>query len=350
MSDIEKIDKNFKIETAIRREGVDFYNADNPPFTIYGVFRDGEKYRRLPESVAKSVSPGVHKLHADTAGGRIRFKTDSPNVYLSVKTEKVGKMPHFALVGSAGFDLYTKSQNGYKYIRSFIPPFDIVDGFDSSIDLKTQEMRDITINFPLYSSIKELYIGVDSGCTISEGENYTNKNKIVYYGSSITQGGCASRPGNSYQGFISRRFDCDYINLGFSGSAKAEDEMIEYIKNLDMDIFVYDYDHNAPDFEHLSNTHEKMYKEIRKSKPDMPIIMMTAPIYKPSDKMLDRRNLIEKNYKNAIADGDKNIYFIDGHTLMSLAGDEGTVDNCHPTDLGFYSMASALGNVLKNLL
>lgn len=350
MSNIAEIDKNFKVITEINREGVDFYNIDNPPFTIYGIYRDGDLYRRMPEDIALSVSKGVHGLHARTAGGRVRFKTDSRNIYIIAKMGFVGKMPHFALTGSAGFDLYEKTDCGYSYIKTFVPPFDITDSYESCITLNSKQLRDLVINFPLYSGVKELLIGVDEGSVLLEGDKYTNKNKLVYYGSSITQGGCASRPGTCYQGFICHKFDCDYINLGFSGNAKAEQTMIDYICSLDMDVFVYDYDYNAPNVEHLIATHEKMFKQVRKAHPNIPIIIMSAPCYQPSETLLARSKVVEQTYKNAVNSGDKNVFFIDGPTLMSYAKNEGTVDNCHPTDFGFYSMSLALSEVLKNII
>jgi len=351
LSNIAEIDKNFKVPACIKRDGVEFYNIDDAPFKIYGIYRDGEKYRRLPEAVAKATSDGVHKLHADTAGGRVRFKTDSKNVYIIAKMDRVGKMPHFALTGSAGFDLYVKTESGeYNYIKTFTPPFNISDGYESAIDLGDNSVKDITVNFPLYSTITELLIGIDEGTQLLEGDEYTNKNKLVYYGSSITQGGCASRPGTCYQGHVSRHFDCDYINLGFSGNARAEQAMIDYISSLDMDVFIYDYDYNAPNVEHLIATHEKMFKQIRASHPEIPIIMMTAPCYLPTEKLKARSKVIEQTYKNALEGGDKNVYFIDGPTLMRYAQNEGTVDNCHPTDLGFASMAKAVSSVLEKII
>ena len=171
----------------------------------------------------------------------------------------------------------------------------------------------------------------------------------MYYGSSITQGGCASRPGMSYQAIVSRRFDYDYINLGFSGNAKAEDTIIDYIKNLDMSIFIYDYDHNAPTVEHLANTHEKMFKAIREAHPNLPIIMMSRPKFKLTDLEEQRLEIIKTTYNNAIASGDKNVYLITGKELTALCGNEGTVDNCHPTDFGFASMAKAVGDVIEKI-
>ena len=114
-------------------------------------------------------------------------------------------------------------------------------------------------------------------------------------------------------------------------------------------MFVYDYDHNAPSAEHLKATHEKMFKAIRECHPDMPIIMMSRPQHIQIKYVTDRRAIVENTYKNAIASGDKNVYFIDGLALTELCGNEGTVDNCHPTDYGFASMAQALIKVMEEI-
>jgi hypothetical protein len=341
--DIEKIDKNFKIETKINKPNIKFYNTLCAPFKIYGVFYEDGKFRRLPESVAKNVSDYVTLLHANTAGGRVRFKTNSPYIAIHAKMGSVGKMPHFPLTGSVGFDLYLNE----KYRATFTPPFDIVDSYESVVDLDGGKMREITINFPLYSEVRELYIGLSADSAVLECAPYRIEKPIVYYGSSITQGGCASRPGNAYQAIVTQRLGINHINLGFSGSAKAEKAISDYICSLDMSAFVYDYDHNAPDLDHLRATHERMFKEVRGAHPQVPIIIMSRPKYTLTREEKVRREIIKATYENAVAQGDKNVYFIDGKALMRLCHNEGTVDNCHPNDWGFYSMASALIKVLK---
>ncbi len=218
------------------------------------------------------------------------------------------------------------------------------------MDFGCSAMRDITIHFPLYSNVDKLYIGLADGAVIEQPAPYQIRKPIVYYGSSITQGGCASRPGTSYQGFVSREIDADYLNLGFSGNARAEEEMAKYIGSLDMSLFVYDYDHNAPSVEHLKNTHERMFLEIRERHPGLPVVMMSRPKLYLSEEELARLEIIKATYENALARGDNNVYLIDGRELMAWAGNEGTVDTCHPTDLGFLSMAKALIPVLKGLL
>ena len=346
MSRISEIDKNFKIETKINKDGMIFANALTPPFSLHGVYYDDGKYRRMPEAVAKAVSKNVHCLHANTAGGRLRFKTTSPYIAISARMPLVEKMSHFALCGSAGFDLYI---NG-TYAQTFRPPFDIVDGYESIADMLGDELKEVEINFPLYSDVSELFIGLKEGCELLAPTPYTVEKPIVSYGSSVTQGGCASRPGTSYQSFISRAINADFINLGFSGSALAEKEMYDYIKGLDMSVFLMDYDYNCTEVDQLDRTHEKMFMAIREARPELPIVLMSAPLPVLSDHYKARLEIIKRTYQNALDRGDRNVYLIEGPKLMAICGTDGTVDGCHPTDFGFYSMAMAVTEVLKKIL
>ena len=345
MKNISDIDANFKTCTELNKDGIKFYNIKEKPFKIYGVFYQEDKYRRIPEKIAEKISEGVLRLHDHCAGGRVRFITDSSIVSIYVKLENSFKMPHFALTGSAGFDLYDDND----YTGTFVPPFDVEDSYENIIRFNKDGKHYVTINFPLYSGVADMFVGIEENATLEPPIPYRNSKPVVYYGSSITQGGCASRPGNSYQNIISRKFNCDYINLGFSGSAKAEEEMTDYIKSLDMSLFVYDYDHNAPSVEHLQNTHEKMFKEIRKSNPDLPIVMMTRPKFNLTEEEQKRRDIIKSTYENAISLRDENVYFIDNTLLTELCGNEGTVDGVHPNDFGFASMAKALDKVIEHI-
>lgn len=342
---ITDIDKNFLVNTDIKRDGMVFYNALETPFEINGIFYDDGKYRRLPEAVAKTVNDGVYGLHANTAGGRVRFKTTSPYVAIHSVFPSVHRMSHFAMTGSSGFDLYVDGC----FVKSFVPPLDMVSGYDSIIELGNGDMKEIMIGFPLYNDVNELYVGLDGAAHVTSPTPYAIDVPIVFYGSSITQGGCASRPGSSYEAIVSRALNADYINLGFSGSARAEDEIADYIAGLEMSAFVYDYDHNAPDMEHFERTHERMFLKIREKHPTLPIIMMPRPNVKLNDVAVRRREIILETYDRAIKRGDTNVYYIDGSELMALAGDEGTVDFTHPTDLGFFSMATALTAKLRSI-
>ena len=348
MPAISKIDENFSVQTTLKIDNLKFYNIENEPFTVYGVFSENGKYRRLPEKVAKAVSEGVDALHVHTAGGRVKFITDSPFVAIKAVMNSVSKMPHMPITGSAGFDLYVGRKEVYH--KTFIPPFDIEYGYEDAVYFSTKKLREITINFPLYSGVSELFIGLDKNAVVKKSAGYKNKKPIVFYGSSITQGGCASRPGTSYESIISRSLQTDYINFGFSGSAKAEDEITNYINTLDMSVFVYDYDHNAPDIEHLEKTHQKMFLAIRKNHPDLPVVMMSRPKYVLDETEKQRLEIIRKTYNDAVSSGDRNVYLLDGAQLMKYAKNDGTVDGCHPNDAGFLSMAKALIPVLRKIL
>ena len=345
MSNITDFDPNFKVETTLQQDGLRFYDPLHTPFVISGVFKEDGHFRRMPAAIAETVSPGVRGLSMHTAGGRVRFRTDSPYVAIStVFGDDIGKMPHFAFTGAIGYDLYVDN----RYYNTFVPPIDIGrTGYESISYIRGERrMREIVVNMPLYTKVDALYIGLDETATVEAPTPYVNDKPVVYYGSSITQGGCASRPGMAYESILERRFNCDYINLGFSGSAKGEDAMIEYLASLDMSVFVCDYDHNAPTAEHLRATHEKLFSAVRATHPDIPIILMTSPNMRQDDEWPERRHIIETTFRNALAAGDKHVYFLDGFALMALCGGEGTVDTCHPTDYGFASMAAAVGDVM----
>ena len=345
MQAIHEVDKNFNIETEINKPDVVFYDAQEKKFQIFGVFKENGKYRRMPQAIAETASEGSAMLHHHTAGGRICFKTDSPYVAIHAKMNGIWRMPHFTLAGTAGFDMYVDG----KYHATFMPSVKMVDGFTSVKELPGEGLREILINFPLYSGVTDLYIGLAEGSLTEPWNPYGDRRPVVFYGSSITQGGCAARPGNSYPAVLSQRYCFDYVNLGFSGRAKGEPGMADYIASLPMSLFIYDYDCNAPSPQHLRKTHKAMFDTIRAKQPEVPIVIMTAPnlCHKDYD---SRFAVIYETYKTAVDNGDKNVYFIDGRDMV-YAHDANmmTVDGVHPTDFGFWCMAEAIEKVLKEM-
>ena len=329
-----------KIDTSVGKDDTLFANIEVAPFKVYGVTmgEDG-KYHRMPFEIAEKVNDGVKVLSSNTAGGRIKFKTNSPYIVVKAKLGKYWHMYHFPACGNYGFDIY----DGKEY-KGTVRPIERPIEFEGIEYLGAGE-HDITINMPLYSDVCQVLVGLAADAEISAPNEYKHAANapVVFYGSSITQGGCASRPGMSYQAILERELGFDYINLGFSGSAKAEDAIIEYIAGLNMGVFVYDYDHNAPNPEHLEATHEKMFLAIREKHPDMPIILLS----RPSSIDKKRREIIENTYNNAVARGDKRVYIVKPAELNEK---NGTVDGCHPNDLGFYYMAKDLSPILKKCI
>lgn len=352
---IEEIDKNLKIASSLDLPDVEWFDVRTAPFKIYGLCEPltEEWFKRMPSEVAKSINEGVYELHDNTAGGRVRFHTDSP--YIAIKTEQknTGLMGHITRCGQSGLDLYI-SRNGEKFSfkGSFVPRPDVTEGFETYVTFCEGSLpTDCEINLPNYDNLKNLYIGLKKGSTLQSAREYKLTTPILFLGSSITQGGCASRPGNAYVNMISRELDTDIVNLGFSGSCKGEFEMCDYITKQDMSIFVYDYDHNAPTPEHLWATHEPFFKRFRESKPDIPVVFISKPDWINDPGAENRRAAVMNTYNNALSSGDKNVYFIDGKTLWEgIDPNDCTVDTCHPNDLGFFRMAQKIGGVLKQIL
>ena len=353
---LESIDKNFAVETNIDQPDLKFFDPKSAPFQIYGLYNPLTEnvYKRIPTEVATKVSDAVTTLHLRTAGGRLRFATDSKYIVINAKMPVMSRVPHNPLTGTSSFDLYIDDENGApsRFFKPFIPPYSSDGGYESLLEFKSRKLRYVTICFPSYAEVSELYIGLQADAVIKEGLPYRDMKPIVYYGSSITQGACSSRAGNIYQNIICRRNNIDYINLGFSGACKAEDVMIDYLCTLESSIFVMDYDHNSPGGDHLRTTHKKLYESYRAAHPNTPIIMITkADVYKHYEDSLCRRDIIMANYLAARESGDKNVYFVDGMRIYpDELYDDCMVDHCHPTDLGMAYMASAIGTEISRIL
>ncbi len=344
---MNQVDKNLIVATKINTDGIVFYDATKPPFSHHGVWYEDGRFYRVPKDVAPKVSPNVVQKSTQTAGGRIRFKTNSNNIAIKTVLHNTEDVTIMADVATKGFDFYADDI----FVRSFSPPPRQDDGdFESLRGIGGEHReREITVNMPLYSGVSELYIGIDEGATLSAADPYKITKPVVFYGSSITNGACASRPGMTYESIISRRLSCDFHNLGFGGSAKGERAIAEYIADLEMSAFVLDYDHNAPTVEHLLNTHEPMFKTVRAKHPTLPIIMISRPQYDARADREARFNVIKSTYDNARAAGDKNVYIINGSTLFEGLDADFTVDAIHPTDAGFLCMAKAIGGVLEEI-
>lgn len=348
--DLEKIDKNMARETVIKKDGLAFYHPDEFPMKLFGLMKDERGYHRMNPEVAARVNPGVAGLNYNTAGGMVRFATDSSRVAVIAKRSTTYDPDHMTYCLIAGFDMYADGE----YVSTFRPNVNRSgeQSFESCISFPDgmKKMREITVNFPAYGPVSELLVGVEEDAALQSAAEYTVSKPIVFYGSSITQGGCASRPGLVHSACLSRWLDANIINLGFSGNAKGEREMAEYIAGLDMSCLVMEYDHNAPNPEHLRATHEPFYKIIREAHPDLPIIMATRPQFKSWGERDKRLEVVKSTYEKAVAAGDKKVWFSQTPDSLIPIGNEGTVDNCHPNDLGFWHMAKGLLPILKEAL
>ncbi len=355
IKDIANIDSNFKTTIVDNREVI-YHDALQTPFEFEGLAWGNSQYYRLPKHFTKDdINEGALELAHRTAGCCVRFKSDSPFVAIRAKLAHCSDMNHMPRCGSCGFDLYVKNKNDkFIFLKEVQPNRDEIDLERMVCDGLVSGMNEYIINYPLYGGVEKVEIGLAPGSIIQKPTPHKIAKPILFYGSSITQGACASRPGNAYTSMICRKFDAPQINLGFSGSGKGEKSIAEAIADLDLSCFVMDYDHNATSPEHLEETHERFYKIIREKNPALPILMMSkCDFYPDRDRNIERREVIKKTYANAINAGDKFVAFIDGEELWGTEEEDRdacSCDNCHPNDLGFYRMAEKIYPVLKDLM
>ena len=347
--DIGKIDKNMLVQNNISEDVQWFDILDESKFSMHGIFFEKEsgEILRLPSKVAEETSMGVNRLARHTAGGRLCFITDSP--YIAIHCKINGHvMSNMSWSGSASFDLYMDGK--FRGLFRSKPTGEQTELL-YQVPASPKGERQMEIGFPLYAGVQDMYIGIKEGSVLKAGHPYKDTLPIVYYGSSITQGGCATRPGLSYQSYICRDTLVDYVNLGFSGSGKGERAMREYLAALPCSILVLDWDHNLPNAVELEKVHYPMYRAFRDTHPETPIIFISRPDFYPTDNVLAMRRVIIDTYEKARNEGDQNVYFIDGEIIFGEENrGECTVDGSHPNDLGFYRFYQTLKPMIEKLL
>lgn len=351
-----EVDPNMIVESAIRSVTVEMHNVRAEPFEVYGAyeFRTQPWFVRMPPEVAEAVSEGVARLSKETVGCRVRFSTDSDAIAVHVEQAAIPSSPHLTPLASAGFDLYVDGEEGSRFQAPFLPPVGNKDGYEQlmRVPFRTREMRNVTIHFPNHCRIKNLWVGVRPGATLGKGKPYRNQKPVVFYGSSITHGTGASRPGLVCSNIVGHRYNINTLNLGFSGNAKGEPAMAEYIAGLEMAAFVMDYDHNALTVEELQATHRPFFETIRKRHPNLPVIMLTRPNMRPENEFNKQmRDVVYQTYTEALQSGDQNVYFIDGREYLLPYGDaEAMLDATHPNDLGYRGMADAISACMEKIM
>lgn len=327
------------------------YSLFDAPLKVYGVpnFEKDKILQRLPEEVMEKL-PHLGHIGRRTAGGRVAFKTNSTLFKVKVTLKTLSVDFGMSLYACQSVQVMLGERDNCRHIGLAYPPDYDTKVFEKEFS-KSSELEQITLYFPRNELLENIEVFVEDDAIVTEPTPYKYEKPVVFYGSSITEGAAAMNSSNAYNATLSRWLDFDYINLGFSGLAKGELEMADYINTLDMSVFVYDYDHNAPSIQHYIDTHKPFFDRIRAAHPDVPIIIMTRPSEVYVDYMKKHREIALETYNSAIAAGDKNVYFIDGEQFY---GNDNrnmcSMDDCHPNDLGFYRMASVIRPVLEEIL
>lgn len=347
---IEKLDPNFRAADAPAEKSFCFrplYEWEN--IAVGGLF-PGTFCRMDPEILPGIPSEGVRALAWHTAGAIVRFRVCGGRFAVRMRLRFGDTMQHMPRSGSSGLDVYCGIGTERVFCAAMRPESTDSVMVEGEVMLPSGE-EEVLIHLPLYDGVESLQLGFPEGCIPQKPAPYRVEPPVVFYGSSITQGGCASRPGNCYPAMVSRMLDCAVWNLGFSGNAKGEPEMAQYIAGMQMSALVYDYDHNAPDSAHLARTHFPFLMTILEKQPKLPVVLVSRPDFFHGNPEENRRcrAIIMQSYLKAREAGYR-VEFVDGSALFSgpMAGDC-TVDGCHPNDLGFYRMAMGIAPILRRI-
>jgi len=292
-------------------------------------------YSRLPARAEGLVTPPVWRLSHNTAGVSVRFVTDSPAIHANWSGG--GAMLHMPATGVSGLDLYRRDAEGtFVYVATARP--EEGDTTRTMVDNRPAEMTEYRLYLPLYQNVDYLRIGVNEGARI-EPAPVDDRKSIVFYGTSIVQGGCASRPAMAHVAILERWLDWPAINLGFSGSARMEPEIADFLGEIDAQFYVLDAFPNMGE-ETIEERFVPFVERLREHRPDALIVVVGHLKRRATDAPMNN------GLQALAAKGVDNILVIPGETLLR-GPEEGTVDGIHPTDLGFFQMAEAMEPTLR---
>lgn len=325
---------------------VTFYGSEH--FLIEGsAVADSLKespYDRLPSSYKEKVRTEVWDLSKASAGISVRFHSNSTSLQIRWSVLNDFQMNHMASTGIKGVDLYTKFKGQWRYVTTARPTNTINE--QKLIKNMTPEFREYKLFLPLYDGVTKLEVGIDSIASIKKATPATLK-PIVFYGTSITQGGCASRPGMAHTNIISRKLDVDCINFGFSGNGRMETPIVELISEIDARFYVIECLQNMDEAQ-IKKRVRPLVENIRKKHPLTPIVLVENMMYEMAfldqtiKSQLIRENAALKNeFDEILKSGIQNIFYVKDNQ-DNLVDNEGTVDGVHLTDLGFSRYADYL--------
>ena len=336
-----------------------FFTVFDEPVRVYGIpeFYNNGRLERFPEDLQQKLiayhdrvgSPISSQILKRTTGARAAFRTNSENVRIEIKLKTLEHDVGMSRFSCSSAAVYTGKGESLVFRGLAVPGFDDMLG-DISFT-KDNKIEDVMIFFPRNEIVENITITVDDGAQVLAPTPYKYEKPVIFFGSSITEGGHAALVTNAYTALLSRWLDFEYYNFGLSGGCIGQIDIAEYICSLDPSVFVFDYDHNAFNALHLEKTHEPVFKYVREKCPLLPVIFMSAPNYDHMPEADERRAIIRKTYENAVNNGDKNVYFIDGKDFFGEEEREFcTTDTTHPNDYGFQKMARVISPVLESVL
>ncbi len=335
-------------------EGVTYHDVRGWGVAGRGWPEQDGPFRRLPPRAQELVRDRVWALAQHTAGLSVDFETDADEVHVryALTSENLA-MPHMPATGVSGADLYGRDGDRWAWLGVTLPRQQRVTA--KLVEGLAPGRRRFRLYFPLYNGVESMAVGVPASATFA-GVVPPADPPIVYYGTSIAQGACASRPGMAFTSILSRRLDRPLINLGFSGNGKLEPEVGRLIAELDAAVYVIDCLPNCTVEETAERT-APLVRLLREARPGVPIVLVEdrthgGTMFRPSlaSHHAGRRAAFREAYESLRDAGVEGLHYVGGEDLLGEDDGEATTDGSHPSDLGMMRYANALEPTLRRLL
>lgn len=327
---------------------------DGQMFTVIGKFHSEKNYVRFPKEYKNTLRSEVWNLGQNSAGISIRFRTNASEIDVRWTLMEDNVMDHMPFTGIKGVDLYAYVDGKWRFVNTAR-----VKGKSNEFTLLKSAgaiYREYLLNLPLYDGVDSLSIGVNRNAEITTPKDkYLIENKpVVYYGSSIAQGGCASRPGMAFTNILSRAMDRSFINMGFSGSGTFDLSVGEAMAETDGSLYVIDCNPNTKT-ELIYDRAVELVKLLKKKRPAVPVLLVEGFYYErdlgnPLESDVEKKRIeLRHAYKFLKDSGVKKLYYKKGDGLIGY-DHEGTVDGVHPNDLGMLRIAESLEPGIRKII
>lgn len=344
-----------KTGLAAKADSLKYFNASE--FELIGKgFPDTENlYNRLPARLNGKTRPPVWSFSKNCSGMAIRFRTNSAAIAARWEVSGDVVMNHFTPTGIKGLDLYCRKNGKWQFVNTARPAAKKTTAL--IIDHMAGQEMEYMLYLPQYDGLESLEIGIMPGATIHKPliDSPVKAKPVVFYGTSITQGGCATRAGMAYPNQLSRMLNRQIINLGFSGNGQLDLEVADAMADIDASCFVIDCLPNVTPAQ-MNEKYAKFIEIIRSKKPETPILLVETVLFphmyfdQTVFQLLKEKNQILKRiYEDQQKKHDKHIYYLKSDRLIG-EDNEGTVDGVHLTDLGFQRIAQVMFPIIRRLI
>ncbi len=313
-------------------------------------------YHRLPKRAKKVVRKRVWELSNNSAGLCLRFKTNAQHIKVHYKVKGDTDFPHFSMTGVRGIDLYYKSEGQWLRTIDYCS-LDNPCHYDYHINnLEQGKEQEYQLYLPLYEEVLDLKIGVEEQANFEFIYPQKHIKRILAYGTSICQGACVSRAGLSWANILGRRLDCELINLGFSGNGKLEPEVLDFVSEVEADLYILDCLPNLePKKDDVYQLTLDAVDKLRSKQPNTPIILTEHLGYAntqtnkyQNDKVVKLNSELRRAFEDLRCSGEQNLYLLRQETLAF--DDNSFVDYVHPNDYGMLLYAKAYESLIRAIL